>query len=153
MEIFVISRQRMIKFMGSKEFDLTAMNFISIGDPDMDFLFPEDCPTNVLQLKFNDLEAEDWESESDKAFMEKKGWVLFNESHARKIIEFMDKMDKSKNLIVHCVAGICRSGAVGDFARSKFGIPFEEFMRKNRQIAPNSHVFRTLRDVQEKILY
>ena len=143
MEIFVISRDSMKKFINSVNFDVKKYNIISISDPDMEFLFPFTLP-NVLQLKFNDIEADDWESESDRLYMEKRGWILFNEDHARKIINFMNNMNVENDLIINCTAGISRSGAIGDYARVKFGIPFGQFILTNKQIQPNSWIRKTL---------
>lgn len=144
MEIFAIPRYRMEQLMGSESFSAKDYNIISIIDSDAEWIFAEPTEPNVLQLRFDDLEAEDWTTEAELAMIEKKGWIIFSEVQAKQILEFMNKMDTSKDLIVHCTAGKCRSGAVADFARVKFGIPFWEFVRLNPQVQPNSWVRKTL---------
>lgn len=144
MEIFAISRHRMEQLMASESFSMKDYNIISIIDHDAEWIFAEPTEPNVLQLRFNDLEDEDWKTEAELAMIEKKGWILFSEVQASQILDFMNRMDKTKDLIVHCVAGISRSGAIADFARTKFNIPFEKFIFQNPQIQPNSWVRRLL---------
>lgn len=48
------------------------------------------------------------------------------------------------HLVVHCTAGICRSGAVGLFANFLAGNDEEEFRKRNPQILPNEWVFDSL---------
>jgi len=74
--------------------------------------------------------------------------ILFNNNYARKIINFLDTIQKDimdSTLVVHCHAGISRSGAVGAFACDYCGLNFNEFISKNSQIQPNPHVTRVLR--------
>lgn len=72
--------------------------------------------------------------------------VLFEVEHAKKIVSFLDGLkDRPGNetLVVHCDAGISRSGAVGSFASDYFGLNYEEFKKMNR-VLPNYHVRRLL---------
>jgi predicted protein tyrosine phosphatase len=78
--------------------------------------------------------------------------ILFNEDMAEKIVNFLEAMDTSKDLYVHCFAGICRSGAVASFANDYFynkGVidDFERelFASRNRQIVPNRLVYSLLK--------
>lgn len=145
MNIFIRSRSKVksiLKFEGVKD----EFNFISICDPDMEFLFEEPTKPNVLQLRFSDIEGDEPEG-----CVGSQNWILFNEEHGNKIIDFLDNMDMSKNLCVNCVAGISRSGAVGDFARIKFGIPYDgEFSKDNPQIQPNAWISKVLRELHMK---
>lgn len=78
----------------------------------------------ILRLQFNDVDPEYLANldESDRA-----GKVLFNEGHARKIVNWLNKnKDKLGGLIVHCWAGISRSGAVAKFVADKLGLPYRE---------------------------
>jgi len=60
--------------------------------------------------------------------------VLFDEGHAKKIIAFLDnanKDPKDSDLVVHCSAGISRSGAVGTFACDYFGLDYNSLNDKS----------------------
>lgn len=75
----------------------------------------------------------------------------FTETQAKEIIDFVGKIDRTKDLYVHCTAGICRSGAVAEFVATKMlGIPYQNFFELNRQIAPNRYVARVLDKVWQE---
>jgi predicted protein tyrosine phosphatase len=76
---------------------------------------------------------------------------LFNEYKAKKLYEFI-KSNKDKQIaVVHCGAGVSRSGAVGSFIYDIYGtMTWEEFKRKNPKINPNVHVLKLLRKEHEK---
>jgi len=74
--------------------------------------------------------------------------TMFDKKHARKIVDFLDKIQKDKNdsvLVAHCHAGISRSGAVGTFVCDYCQLDYDTFMKLNPYIQSNSHVLRTLR--------
>ena len=71
---------------------------------------------------------------------------LFNSDHAKTIIEFLDKIKQIPILVVHCAAGISRSGAVGLFANRYFELDESTFRKRNR-ISPNFHVLDVLNKV------
>ena len=71
--------------------------------------------------------------------------VLFNETMAEQIMRFVD--DGRLPLLVHCTAGISRSGAVGEVLNWYFNryqernaADDEDFTQNNRQIQPNTLV-------------
>ena len=75
--------------------------------------------------------------------------VLFNETMAEQIMRFVD--DGKLPLLVHCTAGISRSGAVGEVLNWYFNryqernaADDEDFTQNNRQIQPNTIVRRTM---------
>lgn len=76
---------------------------------------------------------------------------LFTEHKAKKLYEFI-KRNKDKSMaIVHCAAGISRSGAIGTFIHDLYGtMTWEDFKRKNPRIQPNGHVLKLLRAELEK---
>jgi len=91
---------------------------------------------DYLSLKFSDIEKE------------MEGEILFNEHHAKKILYFINKIkDKAEILIIHCEAGISRSGAVGLFLCRAIGLNEGLFWLWNPRIYPNNHVL----DVLDKI--
>ncbi len=49
-------------------------------------------------------------------------------------------------MIVHCAAGVSRSGAVGLFVRDYFSLDYSEFKRQNPHIVPNLWVSKVLRE-------
>ena len=75
--------------------------------------------------------------------------VLFNEAMAQQIMRFVD--DGKLPLLVHCTAGISRSGAVGEVLNWYFNRYLErnagddeDFLQNNRQIQPNTIVRRIM---------
>ena len=75
--------------------------------------------------------------------------VLFNEVMAEHIMRFVD--DGNLPLLVHCTAGISRSGAVGEVLNWYFNrylehnaADDEDFTQSNRQIMPNFIVRRIM---------
>ena len=78
--------------------------------------------------------------------------VLFNEAMAQQIMRFVD--DGELSLLVHCTAGISRSGAVGEVLNWYFNryletntADDEDFVENNRQILPNTIVRRIMLEV------
>ena len=80
--------------------------------------------------------------------------VLFNEQMTIAIMQFVD--DGKLPLLVHCTAGISRSGAVGEVLNWYFNryletntADDEDFELNNRQIQPNTIVRRIMLKVLE----
>lgn len=73
-----------------------------------------------------------------------KDCKVFNMSHALSIIKFLNVFhqdDEQHTLVVHCAAGICRSGAVGQFAQVFFSnMTNLDFNKVNPKILPNTWV-------------
>lgn len=82
---------------------------IQIVDPDNNHPTPKYNFKHVLKLKFLDLESE--------------GHPLAPKAHhAAKIVDsLVHARDNRMNVIVHCHAGVCRSGAVAQFAIDRLG--------------------------------
>lgn len=97
---------------------------------------------HALSLRFADLTPKEYtmiESESK----------LFEKEDARLIIAFIDKIHKLDvpELIIHCAAGISRSGAVGLWACRYLKLNEREFRKQNEHILPNIHVLSILNEV------
>ena len=103
---------------------------------------------HLLTLTFDDLCNEPETPEDlDNA-------ILFNKDMALAIMRFVD--DGKLPLLVHCTAGISRSGAVGEVLNWYFNrylernaADDEEFVQNNRQIQPNTIVRRIMLKVLE----
>lgn len=100
--------------------------------------------SNVLNLIFDDVD----EPENEQMYREfkEKGIIMFSESHARKILSFIEKNKDKLSCIVHCAAGISRSGAVGEFINDHIGkYDYKTFKLRNPRTQPNGLVLRTLK--------
>ena len=81
--------------------------------------------------------------------------ILFDEDMALAIMRFVD--DGKFPLLVHCTAGISRSGAVGEVLNWYFNryletntADDEDFVQNNRRIMPNTIVRRIMLKVLEE---
>lgn len=98
---------------------------------------PENRST-ILKLQFDDITKQE------------AGLILFTDEMADKIIRFADFLIENfptRRLIVHCDAGVSRSGAVGaflnDYINTKMGMETDkkEFWKEHRNlILPNGWV-------------
>lgn len=76
---------------------------IQIVDPDMEFPTPLHKFKETHQFKFLDLEKDD---DADEA-------LKVSDAQAEQLVDLLKHaLDKRMNVVVHCVAGVCRSGAV-----------------------------------------
>jgi len=80
-----------------------------------------------------------------------EGMTLFNTEQAKDVIGFIISCDQDDEtdgvLIVHCDAGISRSGAVGTFAVDFLHLDYEKFTKINPCLRPNYYVLRVLRNM------
>jgi predicted protein tyrosine phosphatase len=77
----------------------------------------------------------------------------FDEEKAKHIISFIDTLEQSSEkltLVIHCDAGISRSGAIGIFACRYLGLDENIFREKNPYIHPNSAVYDILYKISGK---
>ena len=102
---------------------------------------------HLLVLNFDDI-ANEPETPEDLGRA-----VMFSPEMAEQIMRFVD--DGAMPLLVHCAAGISRSGAVGEVLNWYFNryltdnkTDYNDFIRNNRQILPNPLV----RKIMMKIL-
>lgn len=66
---------------------------------------------------------------------------------AKSIKKFVEQNKDAKFWFIHCTAGVCRSGAVGEVLADFFEIPYHQFKRDNPQIKPNIYVKNILRQI------
>lgn len=102
---------------------------------------PEEVSTSdkfhgVLQLHFADI---------NRPLLE---YILFNDDHAKQVLEFYNKIKNDINLlVVHCYAGISRSTAVCAALSKIEGQSDEYFFNTGH---PNSLVYRKLLETNER---
>ena len=101
---------------------------------------------HLLILKFDDI-ANEPETPEDLGRL-----VMFSPEMAGQIRRFVD--DGGMSLLVHCAAGISRSGAVGEVLNWYFNryltdskTDYDDFIQNNRQILPNPIVRRIMMKV------
>jgi predicted protein tyrosine phosphatase len=101
---------------------------IQIVDPDMEWPTPLFQFAEIHRFKFLDIEETD----------EGNGHITMSDAAA--IVDILMKASRKRsNVIVHCHAGICRSGAVAEFAISRLGFDDTDTFRQ-----PNLLVKRLL---------
>lgn len=144
MKIFVVNRSFIRKQYYKDKTFFYNNNVINIRDHDDNYPLINNKST-VLRLIFDDVT--DFDRNSKESFK----YIFFDKNHANQILDFINQMDKSKDLYVNCYAGISRSGAVGDCLNQYFNVYLENnnidkefFKTQNRQIQPNSLVKRIL---------
>jgi predicted protein tyrosine phosphatase len=93
---------------------------------------------NVLNLWFDD-------AEEDLPLLNGDKLILFDEMMAQKIVNFVQENRTARCWILHCTAGISRSGAVGEVLSEYFQIDYKDFKYHNPQTKPNCLVKNILR--------
>lgn len=106
--------------------------FISILDPDnKNNYFPD--KEDYKTVWFYDLE------------FELGDYKIFNSEIAKELVDFIKLNKDKKACIVHCSAGVSRSGAVGEFIQRKLGTEsMKTFRKRNKHIHPNRLVRKLL---------
>lgn len=144
-KIFVVSREKITKNIQKVEEEgkqLTwSYDIISIYSKDSFSPVPEDN-ASVLKLCFDDI------TDREAAKYYKKDEVkLFTKEQAKEIHKFFNKIYNSiKPLLIHCDAGISRSGAVGEIANLYFNDGDGMFWKTNPQVYSNTYVVRLLKE-------
>lgn len=128
MSVLVKSKAEMETFISQRDINsIETFMFISILDPDNDIDLLE-AKDNHLTQRFYDLE---YDIGANKAM---------SEEQAQELYDFIIKNKEKYSCIVHCSAGVSRSGAIGEFINDLFGLPYERFKRINPRISPNIHI-------------
>ncbi|KAA6341306.1 hypothetical protein EZS27_010893 [termite gut metagenome] len=154
-KIFVLSRFEFEGNMKTNGIDdenvekYEDLAIISITDNPKNHLFKKDHD-NVLNMTFDDVGEKAYENrhkvkKSLKLKLE-DFYRIFSEKDAETIVDFIEK-NKEKTFIIHCEAGISRSGAVGLFIRDFYDwVDKEDFdNRVKNKIYPNMLVLRLLK--------
>jgi len=133
-----------------KEIPYKHWNLISISCPDTSItknslvnektkasLESQGCH-RILELQFDDAR----DDQVEEFLKQGISVTLFTKDQANKIIEFVKEIQGEvaiSDLVIHCDAGISRSGAIAEFVSFLYGIPF-----KDPYTRPNMYVLRTL---------
>lgn len=106
---------------------------IQVVDPDMDWPTPMAQFRYILRLKFLDIDPQADDTPDT--------WAM-SESQARAVDAFLaEALREGRNVLVHCVHGSSRSGAIAAHAQS------QGFECLRPLTEPNAHVLRALRRV------
>ena len=94
---------------------------------------------NVLNMEFWDI--------SEEKEVNGKTYLPFTTEQANRIIDFIE-VNKNKNYIIHCHAGISRSGAVAQFITDFYGWADKATFRfqYGKRIVPNVEVTKKLKE-------
>ncbi len=118
---------------GIQAFDKIAL--VSITDSEMEKPFVDS--EYVCCVEFKDIEP------MNINYVVPPGTEYMTEVHASKIYSFIKKLHETPErvlLFAHCRHGMCRSGAVVDFAGMYAGLGYWNTKRRNPQIVPNHWV-------------
>lgn len=133
-----------------EDLPVALISIVEENEPDcMELNYFKRTHRNFVQMAFSDV---------DKP--ERIGLNVFSPisfEQARELVGFIqDNIREKSTLLIHCAAGISRSGAVATFAYDLLKqhdpnrIPYEKFKRDNPQILPNRTVLAELRKAYEK---
>ena len=68
----------------------------------------------------------------------------FTTEQAKELFNFIESNKDKDYCIIHCTAGVSRSGAVGTFIDRLFNKDSYEFENTNKYILPNKHILKLL---------
>jgi predicted protein tyrosine phosphatase len=154
MEVVILSKQQFDAAMANHKISDENVEerhslFISINDANGSNEQPyfKRNHSNVLIQYFDDVDED--MSIPIIGTNEFKKCTAFTLDQAVQILEFINlPANKSrKQCIVHCAAGVSRSGAVGTFINDYFKGNYFDFKKLNPNIHPNNHIIRTLKNV------
>jgi predicted protein tyrosine phosphatase len=85
---------------------------IQIVDPAMSFPVPKHQFREIHQFEFLDIEEDGLTNNGDGTFTD-MGEFAITDAQAEQLVKLLQHaLDERMNVVVHCVAGMCRSGAV-----------------------------------------
>jgi len=131
--------------------------FISINEQENNLpaeyhpYFPED-KDNVKVMYFSDVEKDLEVTKLDRSGEKIKVYAMTREQAADLYSFIKDNIKGKDAVLIHCTAGVSRSGAVASFINDYVSGSWEMFKRDNDSIQPNAHVYRLLYDEWHKDL-
>ena len=122
--------------------------FISILDVDNEETKYDTTIDNFLQVKMWDIEID----------VVSKGVIKYekpNDVELLKILDFVNRNKDKTTFIIHCSAGISRSGAVASYIADKFHseVDRSDFIKNNKQIQPNLYILSQLHKLDNYEIY
>ena len=115
-----------------------------IRDEDHSQWFPED-KANVKVMYFDDVTQDLTIPVFGTKGKEFYHAYAFTEGQAKELVDFITAHSDKAESIIHCRAGISRSGAVGAFINDLYGSKsWYVFKRENQHISPNALIQRLL---------
>jgi predicted protein tyrosine phosphatase len=87
---------------------------IQILDPDMDFPVPQHQFKETHQFKFLDIEEDGMTNNGDGTWTDMSVHAIKDQDAAQLVGLLQHAFENRMDVIVHCHAGICRSGAVAE---------------------------------------
>lgn len=158
MQIVVMSRHMFERYMKDKQITpdnvekLKDVFIISIQNDAEDNLDDTYKPTftesksNVHVVKFSDVSKDiqvkmigSTETVTAKAMTAEQAQAMYS---------FIKEHKTKKVCLIHCTAGVSRSGAVGAFVAEVMGVNYLDFKAANPSILPNERVLRLLRNAR-----
>ncbi len=128
----------------AKDHGIPANVFVvSIVDPEEAPIFEEDTE-RIITVRFHDLNP-DWPVDPERD--PRPSYVFMSEEDAKRIVDHVVRFHEHPErweCLVHCMAGVSRSGAVGTFIQRVAGIPAEHFLTQNTGLHPNRYVLKLL---------
>lgn len=134
-EVFILSKAQFVEVL-PKVIDKEDTYIISILDPDDKVPLKEDSE-NYKTLFFYDLEQD------------VQTYKAISSEQAEDLLKFILKNKDKRKCIVHCTAGVSRSGAVGEFIHELGGGAYKELKEKYPYILPSGRVLMYLRYAEE----
>lgn len=103
------------------------------------------CRPNLLTLHVDDCTPQNVQEHADIYGGCVNDYAIFTEGQADRVIRFyQSKANNRLPWLVHCWAGVSRSGAVGLFIARLQGESDKDFYDRNTKVLPNPHILRTL---------
>jgi predicted protein tyrosine phosphatase len=113
------------------------IKIISVTDIGMPRIFEKNTD-NICSLVFNDVEPGKIDFIANTEQIE-----FMTPEQAKQVVDFIEKIHELPEkvlLLVNCKFGMCRSGAIVDYASLRAGLGFWATKRRNPQIVPNHWV-------------
>jgi len=130
--------------------DKTDIFFISINDTCNSKKLPyfKSNHDNVLIQYFDDVEKDVIDNNKNEILAK-----AFTEEQAIEMFKFIEKNKDKKTCLIHCVAGISRSAAIGVFLSDYTNGNYFELKENHPYILPSKHVLKLMNYISCKEKY
>lgn len=161
MRVFILSKRRFDNFMDKSNIhddnveEQSKSIFISINETILSKNYKpyfNSDHSNVRTYYFDDVEESEVLKYTHKGNHVMTAINAISYEQAKDIVQFVERNKDAKICMVHCAAGVSRSGAVGTFINDIYGIPYEDFRVDNPHILPNARVIAELRRAYNEMI-